>query len=371
MDINNLFEELENLKKEVWYLIKKTIPKLEELINGSSSKELEEIKNQLQNALLDIENLKSQLNSIDGKIDTTNENVSTLQNNFQTLSNTINNLSQSLTTLQQTVSTNSSNISNLTNSVNTNSSDIDSLNNSVSEMALNMQNLSNSVSSNTSKLNNLETTVSSNSSKIQQNETSISTLQSKITTIENVNNEQETKISSLQSSVSSIESTNSQQNESISSLADSISSLTSSISSLQTEIENAKKENCEIIYDMYSEDASINYGFTSGAKGGSYFVLDFTKYHSVRIFARLQTANVVQEVKILDRKLGDVTLTGAGGSPSSLYILKIILGIAPLYNRLQVGYYGKYTFSTNGTFTLETGASNDYFYIYRLEGIIK
>lgn len=125
-----------------------------------------------------------------------------------------------------------------------------------------------------------------------------------------------------------------------------------------------------VIYNMDSEDENVNRGFTSGMKGTNYIQLDFSQYKSIRIYARVYSSNCVQEIPVKNRKLTDITFFGAGSNPIILSILKVLFTIEPSLNRLQIGAYAKYTFSSaTGTFTLESGASNDNFYVYRIEGI--
>lgn len=136
------------------------------------------------------------------------------------------------------------------------------------------------------------------------------------------------------------------------------------------QILNTKKDDI-LIYDMDSEDENVNRGFTSGMKGTNYIQLDFSQYKSIRIYARLYTSNCVQEIPVKNRKVAQTAMVVTGSNPIIISSLNILFTIEPLLNRLQVGAYGKYTFSSaEGTFTLESGASNDNFYVYRIEGIV-
>ncbi len=287
MNIEDLYNELENLKKEVWYLIKKTIPKIEELITGGNKEEVENIKLQLQTALQEIDILKNQLSQATSNIENVTTSITVIENNLQSLSETVNTISANIANISLSVETNSNSISLIEN-----------------------------------KVGNLETITNENSS-------------------------------------------------SISSLSNSISYLSDSISALQTEIESAKKEKMEVIYDMSSEDPEVNWGYTTGATGNCYFIMDFSKYHTLRVFARLYIGGAITEIKVADRKVADVTMTAASAMPTSIYYLKLMLALGPNYNKLQISGYGKYDFSTNGTFTMEAGFKNDMFYVYRIEGIIK
>lgn len=127
----------------------------------------------------------------------------------------------------------------------------------------------------------------------------------------------------------------------------------------------------ELIYDMDSTDASINHGFTTGMTGTKYINHDFSQYHTIRIYARLYTSNCVQEIPVKNRKVAQSAMIVTGSNPIIISSLNILFTIEPLLNRLQVGAYGKYTFSSaTGTFTLDSGSSDDNFYVYRIEGIV-
>lgn len=287
MNIEDLSNELENLKKEVWYLIKKTIPKLQNLISGNNTEEIENIKNQLTSALEEIDNLSGEIEQNSLNITDMSNSITEIESSFQQLSNTVNGISQNLNSISSSVANNTNNLTSISNMV---------------------EEIDNKADNNTS---------------------------------------------------------------SISTLSASISSLSESVDALQTELESAKKEKVELIYDMYSDDPEINWGYTSGAKGNSYFIMDFTKYHSLRVFARMFLAGAIVEMKVKDRKLTDLTMVGANAIPSTICYLKIMLSLEPYYNKFQVSGYGKYDFTGNNSFTMETGLSNDLFYVYRIEGIIK
>lgn len=131
-----------------------------------------------------------------------------------------------------------------------------------------------------------------------------------------------------------------------------------------------KSDGTVVIYDMDSEDENVNRGFTSGMKGGDYLQMDFSQYKKIRIYARLYTSDCVKEIPVKNRKAAQTAMVVTGSNPIIISSLNILFTIEPLLNRLQVGAYGKYTFSSaEGTFTLESGASNDNFYVYRIEGI--
>ena len=133
--------------------------------------------------------------------------------------------------------------------------------------------------------------------------------------------------------------------------------------------------NCRYIIYAIGEntiDADVNRGFTSGMVGANFFTFDFSPYHTIRIYARLFSSNCIQEVRVRNRKIADITLFAAGPNPIILCVLKVLFAMEPALNRIQVGSYARYTYSAStGTFTSSTGASDSTFFIYRIEGIKK
>ena len=162
------------------------------------------------------------------------------------------------------------------------------------------------------------------------------------------------------------------QTQTISSLSQSVGNLSTTLQSLEGQIASAKLEQSEVIYDMYSTDSAINRGFTSGMGGTKFFTFDFSPYHTIRIYARLYSSNCVQEVRVHNRKLSDITLFAAGANPVVLCVMKIMFAVEPLLNRFQVGAYARYTYAAaTGAFTGVTGTSDANFFVYRIEGIKK
>lgn len=358
MNINDLFDDLEKLKKEVWYLIKKVIPKIEETIDNSALGDISNIKNQLSQCLEEIDGIKTDISTLTTSSNNVTLKVSELETSFDNLSNTLTSLSSAISSLTETTDNHSQQLSSL-------NSEVSSLGNSFESISTQIDLLNSIVNKHSENILSLTSTVGEAKSLATEAKSATENFSTNLTIVSNSVANNTSKINEIESSCNSI-------NNSISSLNSSVGTLSDSLSSLETEVNNFKTENSTVIYDMSSEDSSINLGFTTGMTGTKYISHDFSQYHTLRIYARVYASNCVQEVPVKNRKLTDITFFGAGSNPIILSILKVLFTIEPSLNRLQIGAYAKYTFSSaTGTFTLESGSSNNYFYVYRVEGIKK
>lgn len=337
MNINNIFDDLEKLKKEVWHLIKKVIPKLEELISGSSGADLSEIKEQLSSQLNQIETLQSQM-------ETTSNAANSANSSVQSLSSTVSALGQDLSAAE---------------------SEIDGISSSLTT-------ISQAVDSNSGSIIQVSSSLTSIDAKATEALSTANGLNDDVVAVSNQAAASATKINTLEDDIEALNTLTTSQTQTLSTLSQSVEALSSNIQLLEDEIANAKLEDCNVIYDMSSTDSSLNHGFTSGMVGTNFINFDFSPYHTIRIYARLYSSNCVQEIRVYNRKLTDITLFAAGANPVVLCVMKILFTIEPFLNRLQVGAYARYTYSSSsGTFTAATGTSDSNFFVYRIEGIKK
>ncbi len=342
MDIKNLFDDLEKVKKELWHLIKKVVPRLEELIGNSNAQEIQNIKNQLASQLEAIEEIESNIFSI-------SQTVGSHENGLSQLTSSVSSINSQIAQL-------SSAFENMTDDIETNTSSISSLNSSLSKIEDDIEANSSAISDVNSSLSSLQDSVELLSSIVSQHSSSILSLRSDIVGIATTASSAENAVSGLSNQITTLSNT--------------ITTNTSKINALEQQIENLSSETVDVLYDMYSEDSAINHNFTSGMKGGNYLQTDFSQYKKIRIYARLYNANAVQEFFVKNRKLADMTLIGVSATPTVLSFLKVQMNLEPYLNRFQVMAYAKYVFSTSsGTFTLDFGMTSNSFYVYRIEGI--
>lgn len=377
MNIENLFDDLEKVKKELWHLIKKVIPRLEELIGGSSSQEIENIKTQLAEQLESIEAIESQLSSLNQTVSSHESTISSLSNSLSSINSQVGQISSDLESLESDVQSNTSSISSINSSLSEIESDIEAnanaisgANSSIGTLQTSLDQLTTVVNQHSSSILTMGVDIADAVTTANEAQIAASGLDSQITTLSNAVTSNTSKVNALETDVGSLEDTTSTLQTSVSELSQSLTTLSQTVSSLEEQIAAASGETVETLYDMDSDDSTINHGWTSGMKGGNYLDTDYSQYRKVRIYARLYNANCVQEVSVKNRKYADITLNAASPTPTVLSFLKLQMSLEPYLNRLQVMAYARYAFSTSsGTFTLDFGLTSETFYVYRIEGI--
>ncbi len=157
--------EIEKLKKEVWYLGHVKIPQLQELIENSSTGDLSSIVNDVNECKDDIDSLESSLSSMNTNISSINTSVSSINTSIDQQGTSISNLQNSVETLNTSVSTISSNFQEDIDNVETQITSLNSTTSShattLSSLSSQISTLSNSISSLSSQLTELENTVDS------------------------------------------------------------------------------------------------------------------------------------------------------------------------------------------------------------------
>ena len=153
--------------------------------------------------------------------------------------------------------------------------------------------------------------------------------------------------------------------EELEAIEDRIDAIEESVEELES---IAGKEKIDLIYDMRSEDATINRGYTSGATYGNTFRLDFSQYTSIRIYASINGCEVQKVIKVAGRKKSDLSVNAINSTFNSVNYLRFTF---PVNNSaFQVGQYAIYSFDlNNNTFQVTKGTTNSLFFVYRLEGI--
>lgn len=377
MNIKNLFDDLEKVKKELWHLIKKVIPHLEELLNNTTAQEIASIKTQLALQVENIESLEDSIGQIEQSLSSQENSITSLNNSISSLSSQATQLSSSLQTLSAqvdahgtSISTINSTLTSISDTVEDNTVALSTANSNISALQTSINQISSIVDQHSGSILSMSVdlgTVSNTAEEAYSLATSVNTSLSNLssTVASNVG-----KVSVLESDVSTLESSTTALQTSVDGLTSSVNTLSSALSSLENQIANLPTEQTEVIYDMDSTDASINHGYTSGMSGGNYIDQDYSIYRKIRVYARLYNANCVQEFAVKNRKYVDMTLVAASPTPTVLSFLKMQMNLEPYLSRLQVMAYARYVFSNStGTFTLDYGLSTNTFYVYRIEGI--
>ncbi len=148
--------------------------------------------------------------------------------------------------------------------------------------------------------------------------------------------------------------------------------LNSQIEELRSQIGGSSSgssgEIVDVIYDMNSEDAAINRGFTSGMVGGNQFSEDLSIYKRLIVYGVLNKNDAVAISYFHARKYTDITLHNASIGLNNFWFLKVT--IPATKNKLVVNFAGYYDTDTKtGEMTFSREKGNALYYISRVEGI--
>lgn len=162
--------DIEDLKKEVWFLKNSVIPDIENQISGLGGEDVEEIK-------LEIVNITNSLNSIQNYLDTLNGKVSTNESNISEVENKISSIQQTLTSINSEISSLKEDGNIYASQIDSVSACYDRLNDSLSSTQTDVTQISNSLSQTSSSLTSLTQSVDE---KITALENKITQLESKV-----------------------------------------------------------------------------------------------------------------------------------------------------------------------------------------------
>lgn len=322
----NIFHDVEKLKKELWYLNRFTIPKLQENIENLSGFDITDISNSILTLKQDVSTLEKSLSDQDLTISKLSTNIVDIQKSVEGI---IDNYSKML---------NSHN--GLVNYVNDMSTKQTELSNQILVINENISQLSNSITNitlltdqNASEISSLKTDVNS----------SVNTLNNKLISLENNNTTTLNEIETLKAEINSIKSQ-------------------------LGNVSSGSSLDFDVLYDMRSEDPLINRGVTAGAVGGTTFNIDLLPYRYLRLFGYVNSYECQDFIKITDRNRTDFTMMSVSTNMKSLNFLKYAIPIT--LDKIQFSNYGCYTYSTQSfAFSYAYGKTNENYYVYRIEGI--
>ena len=346
-DIKSLATQVEQLRKEIGYIVKVILPSLKPGGDTSALKKqvesntqaIDNIKKEFEAMSADISNMSSSVSANTNQLNSLNTLVRENKQSLQTATANISALEDGLADLTESTSANTSKLSQLESQLQTNTQNIQSLQMSQSNHSSELQNqalqivlLQNSLDSAKNKITNIETTLSAQSSKLTSLENSIKTANTNITTLE-------TSVSSL--------------NETVQQLAENMS--------------QGGQDTTVTIYDMKSTDTAVNLGYTTGIVGGTVVYHDFSQYKKVVFYANLNKSDCTAIMHLDKRHANDITLHTAGTLLNKVWYLKVV--IPSDKDRVSVNYAGAYEVDSAGTFTFARSRGDAAYYIFRIEGI--
>jgi chaperonin cofactor prefoldin len=301
--------DLDNLKKEIWYLKTKTIPDLYSSLKNTTGGDL----------TTTVYNLKQKVSALEDSVDKVSDEI----DDIKTTTSTISQLKEDVESLSQTATELASSITSLT---------------------TNMESVNTYISENNDNINKLIESDSTMNASIEKLATS-----------------HETRLSNL-------EETNASYEKRITTIEENNSSITDSINALNDKVGNSQGLTIDVIYDMRSDDSTINQGYTTGIIGGSSLNFDFSNYRAINVYATLNSNDCQKIITLTNRNKYDFTFVGAS---STLKIYNFMRAQIPsTLNRLIVGSYASITYnSTTSALSVDYGTKSTSFFVYRIEGI--
>lgn len=409
--MNNFIQELETLKKEVWFLKNKTIKKIiEELSSigggGVDSTLTERIKN-LESATQTLEN---NLKTLQAEVSENSENlvdvsehvgqladvIATIQDNMlslnseiaelkgtdELLSENINKISDDLAKVQESLENLQSQVGMIASSVQVNSEEIEKLKESDEKQNLDISGIKSVQDSHLNLLNNYEARIGTLENSMTDVQEDISTLEERVSSVEQSGGGSGGDTSALTQQlenhaarIEALESSDTLQNTSIANVetattanTQSIESLLAKVEEMQTKLNNVKAPVVDVLYDMRSDDASINLGYTSGLVGYTNLTMDFTPYSRVRIFGSLNQCDCQKEIDLVNRYRYDVELEGFANSRKTFTMFRV--QIPATKTKFQAVGYSTWTWSDDtSTVTVTHDKTSESIFVYRIEGI--
>lgn len=364
--MNNIYEDIEKLKKELWHISRVMLPRLMQMISegGGSSSAITALETALDECESAITALESSLSSV-------NTNITNLQSTTTSLQTQLSGQASDISSLSSQVSAQSESITSLTNQVGGVSSSMSSLQTAVSDCEDDLSDLSSRVSTaetSLSSLSSLPTTVSNLQTQFSEMSTDFTELSASVSEISYEQSGQYTNMIALSNKVTSMET---DLNAVESTVNTDLPSLTTRVSDLEDQVDSlaggSSALSFDVLFDRASTDENISFGYTGGWLGGVQRNFDLTKYTGLRFFATLGGMGAQYYVKLTNREKADFLMLASNSNASKLYFMKVNIPLA--LNRIQVAYTGTITINTDGTVERTQGTSgNTSHFLSRIEG---
>ena len=180
----------------------------------------------------------------------------------------------------------------------------------------------------------------------------------------------QTRVTTLEGQVSTLQSSVSGHSSSISTISSDVSSLTTRVTTLESNSGGSGSgETIDVIYDMRSNDSTINRGYPNGMVGGKIIREDFSGYKAFRIYASINGCDVQKVIKLAERKETSFFISSMNALYNTINFQRFVLNLT--LTAFQVSGYAIYAFDLNNgnALTVSKGSMHSSFFMYRLEGI--
>ena len=382
--MNNFKNDIENIKKEIYFL-KNKIKELADALNNSGGggsvdstiyqrvtileEKVVAFENSLNSLDADVKTNSTNINEIILQVGEISEQIDLIKSDISSINQEINSLKQTDELLAGNINTINDNISSINEQVSSLNSIIDMLSDNVTELSKNYYLINDEVDDLEKRVVALEESSGGSVDLSEVNQTlnahtqDITALQEDMAEVQGNVQENSQNIQTLQTSDSS-------QNTSIADLGSLVSSLTSEIEELKSKMANVKSTRTVVVYDKNSTDESVNFGYPSGITGNKQVLMDLTPYTKVRVYVSLYSMECQQEIVLANRNKYDITFFAMHTTGKYFHITKATIPVKQ--DRIMFHGYGNWNYSaTTDTFEITSGNTIDNVFIYRIEGIIE
>jgi len=399
-EIKQINNAIEQLKKEVWYIAKVSIPDILKALGGLVAPNLDGIKADIKSNSDRISSLENSVTGQTSTLGVINEKLNQHEGQFTTIEASISEHGTTLNAISTTVDTHEEKIKNCQNLANANNTAVNACLKSVNAMDDRVIACEFDINNCKKELSEIKPTLQQQTEQLQAHEGKISdcednlqTLSSNIGTITNALNDTIGLVGDLSSSLQAVLTTASSNKTAINEHTSQISSLSKRVSTLEngfnehkqifntwkTSVDNAISNlqnsggqggsavQLDLIYDNTSTDAAINRGFTNGMVGGNSFDFDFTSYKKVHVYAGLNKNDAYTVIHLDKRRYAEGNLMAV--SVGSNRIINMKVNITPAKNRFVVNQLGWFEANlTTGAISFTRDKGNTSHFVYRIEG---
>ena len=355
--MGNLTQNIEKLKKEVWYLTKYKIPSLESQISSLGGVDLDELNTALASQKASLKALDEKLTEQEGKITNIESTQTTQANSLTEISATLSQTNASLTELQTLIDGHTTSIS--------------TINTTLSSHQTSIDNNASSITSLQSQINTLSDKIDTNTEAIEELQADLTAVNTDITSIKTKNEEQDTSINTLSTKVTSLEENQETALTNSASALEIAQNVQSQLENLSGTGSSSSPANLTgtVLYDMRGTELLVHRNFKNGIKKGTPLkVPDFANYNSFKIFMQIASTYEAQfwidinsTISQTNNRFTYVTFVGQ----TSMYFIRI--RFPRVLNVIAIEQITRLDISSTSYGVDVSPSEQDSIFIYRIE----
>ncbi len=384
-DIKQINSTIEQLKKEVWYIAKVSIPDILKALGNLAMPNLDDIK-------ADINENSDKITALESSVTGQASTINAMNAKLTSQETSITNINNELTTQDKRIDGCQSVANGNTAAINACLSSINAVDDRVMECEENLTSCQNAISTINPKVTTLESTVATHGTKLKTAESTLNTLSTNLTEVTNALNDTISLVGDLSEAMQGVRTTVSSHVNTLSTHDSQISALTTKVTNLETlfnehqqsfttwknsvdsaiaNLQNSGGQGggttLDLIYDNTSTDAAINRGFTAGLVGGNSFDFDFSSYKKVHVYAGLNKNDAYTVINLEKRRYAEGNLMAVSVGANRIMNMKV--NITPAKNRFVVNQLAWFEANlTTGAISFTRDKGNVAYFVYRIEG---